>query len=140
MLSTFGEHLIQTELDQAITAAVEGAGAAVGEYVVGPVLEASGVGHHVVYIEPAARSDLDAQALARAVDARLKALNDDYRAHRKGEVSMTAPEVRLLPPGTCAEWLRRQGKLGGQHKVPRVVADPDRFDAVMAELDALAAG
>jgi len=139
MLSAFGEHLIQTELDRAVTEAVEGAGAAVGEYVVGPVLEASGIGHHVVYVEPAARSDLEASALARSIDAKLAELNDDYRAHRHGEVGMTAPEVRLLPPGTCAEWLRRHGKLGGQHKVPRVVADPDRFEAVMAELDALAA-
>lgn len=139
MLSAFGEHLIQTELDRAVTDAVEAAGGAVGEYVVGPVLPAHGVGHHVVYVEPAERRDLDADALARAIDARLAELNDDYRAHRSGEVSMTAPEVRLLPPGTCAEWLRRQGKLGGQHKVPRVVADPDRFEGVMAELDALAA-
>lgn len=139
MLSAFGEHLIQTELDEAITAAVEAAGGAVNEYVVGPVLPADGVGHHVVYVEPAARRDLDAAALARAIDAELAELNDDYRAHRRGDVGMAAPEVRLLPPGTCAEWLRRQGKLGGQHKVPRVVADPDRFETVMAELDALAA-
>mgnify|MGYP006271693127 FL=1 len=139
MLSAFGEHLIQTELDRAIVGAVEATGGAVHEYIVGPVLHASGIGHHVVYVEPAERRPLDAADLARSIDARLAELNDDYRAHRKGDVGMTAPEVRLLPPGTCAEWLRRQGKLGGQHKVPRVVADPDRFQTVMAELDALAA-
>jgi hypothetical protein len=33
---------------------------------------------------------------------------------------MLAPEVRVLPRGGFAEWLRSQGKLGGQHKVPRM--------------------
>jgi hypothetical protein len=140
MLSAFGEHLIQTELDHAIVGAVEGAGGAVNEYVVGPVLPETGVGHHVVYVEPAERCELDADALARAIDAELAELNDDYRAHRKDDVGMAAPDVRLLPPGTCAEWLRRHGQLGGQHKVPRVVADPDRFTRIRQELEDLRAG
>jgi hypothetical protein len=139
MLSTFGEHLIQTELDRAIIGAVEAEGAAVNEYIVGPVLPEHGVGHHVIFIEPAERRDLDARGLARAIDTALAELNDDYDAHRKGDVGMAAPEVRLLPPGTCAEWMRRKGKVGGQHKVPRVVADPERFAGVMAELDTVAA-
>jgi hypothetical protein len=139
MLSTFGEHLIQTELDRAIIGAVEAEGAAVNEYIVGPVLPEHGVGHHVIFIEPAERRDLDARGLARAIDTALAELNDDYDAHRKGDVGMAAPEVRLLPPGTCAEWMRRKGKVGGQHKVPRVVADPKRFAGVMAELDTVAA-
>ncbi len=139
-LSAFGEHVIQSELDEAVTAAVEGQGGAVGEYVVGPVLPEHGVGHHVVYVEPADAGDLDRAALAHAIDDRLARLNDDYRAHRSGDVGMGAPQLHLLPPGTCAEWLRRHGRLGGQHKVPRVVADPDRFARVRAELDALARG
>jgi len=140
MLSAFGEHVIQTELDRAVTDAVEAAGGTVGEYVVGPVLRADAIGHHVVLIEPAQARALDPGALARDIDATLARLNDDYRAHRAGDVSMAAPEIRLLPPGTCAEWLRRHGRLGGQHKVPRVIADTERFARVRGELEALAQG
>ena len=43
-------------------------------------------------------------------------------------------EVTLLPPGAFADWMRAQGKLGGQHKVPRVLADPARFAAAEAGL------
>ena len=49
------------------------------------------------------------------------------------------PEVVLLPQGAFAAWMRAQGKLGGQHKVPRVIADPGRFAAVEAAAIAVAA-
>ena len=138
MLSAFGEHLIQSELDEAIIGAVEDAGATVQEYVVGPVLPEDGLGHHVVLIEPGEAAALDADALAADIDARLCRLNDDYAVHRKDDVAMARPVVRLLPPGACAEWMRRQGKIGGQHKVPRVIADAARFADARAGLDAVA--
>ncbi len=137
MLSAFGEHLIQSELDRAIQGAMEDAGAALAEYVVGPVLPDRGTGHHVILIETGAASSLDAGALARDIDQRLAQINDDYAAHRAGDVGMAAPEVRLLPPGTCAAWLRRQGRLGGQNKVPRVIADPERFAEARSALEEL---
>ena len=48
-------------------------------------------------------------------------------AHRAGGYGMRAPELRLLPPGGFAEWMRRRGRLGGQNKVPRVISDPELF-------------
>jgi hypothetical protein len=35
--------------------------------------------------------------------------------------------VNLVPEGRFAEWMASIGKGGGQHKVPRVVAEPARF-------------
>ncbi len=128
-LSAFGEHLIPAEIDAAIIGSVEDAGASVAEYVIGPVLPdgKGAVGHHLVFVEPANGAALDAQALARAIDRRLADLNDDYATHRAGDVGMGPPEVVLLRPGSCADWMRTQGHLGGQHKVPRVIADAERF-------------
>jgi hypothetical protein len=128
-LSAFGEHLVLSELEQAIHGAMAETGASADEFVVGPVLPAArgGLGHHLVLIETQAHDRLDAAALARSIDRRLADLNDDYAVHRKDGVGMAAPEVRLLPPGTCAAWMRSLGKLGGQHKVPRVIADAERF-------------
>ena len=67
------------------------------------------------------------------LDTALKRANDDYAAHRNG-AQLAPPEVVLLPPGAFAGWMRAQGKLGGQHKVPRVIADPERFAAAEAAL------
>ncbi|MFC7538329.1 GH3 auxin-responsive promoter family protein [Siccirubricoccus deserti] len=74
-----------------------------------------------------------APRLAAALDASLVSRNDDYAAHRRGG-QLDPPEVVLLPPGAFAGWMRAQGKLGGQHKVPRVLADPERFAAAAAAL------
>jgi hypothetical protein len=47
-------------------------------------------------------------------------INEDYEAHRKGDLTMLAPEVLRVPHGGFTEWMRSKGKLGGQHKVPRM--------------------
>ncbi len=34
------------------------------------------------------------------------------------------PVVHAVAPGTFAAWMKSEGKLGGQNKVPRVIGDP----------------
>ncbi|MBW8270746.1 GH3 family domain-containing protein [Caldovatus aquaticus] len=138
-LSAFGEHLSGEEIEAALLAAAREAGLAVAEYCVGPVFGRAG-GHHRWLVETAAPAGGEAAArLAAALDAALAAANDDYRAHRAGR-QLGPPEVVLLPPGAFAAWMRREGRLGGQHKVPRVVADPERFAAIAAAVADAAAG
>lgn len=135
-LSAFGEHLSGEEIEAALLAAARETGLTVGEYSVGPVFDRV-AGRHRWLIEAAAPPGEDvAPRLAAALDAELRAANDDYHVHRAGR-QLGPPEVTLLPHGAFAAWMRREGRLGGQHKVPRVVADPERFGH-MAE--ALAAG
>ncbi|MDO9711313.1 GH3 family domain-containing protein [Paracraurococcus lichenis] len=127
-LSAFGEHLSGEEIERALLTAAGMLGIGIAEYTVGPVFGAVR-GHHRWLVEPAAAADPAlAPRLAAALDAALTAANDDYAVHRRGG-QMDAPEVVLLPPGAFAAWMRAQGKLGGQHKVPRVLADPARFAA-----------
>ena len=124
MLSTFGEHLHGEEIEAALLSVAPG----VREYTVGPVFAGSR-GHHHWLVENEAEVD------AAALDARLSALNADYAAHREGG-QLLAPVVTRLPPGRFNAWMRAQGKLGGQHKVPRVIADPARFAQALAGLTA----
>jgi hypothetical protein len=141
MLSAFGEHLIGEEIEAAMRAAVEANDVAVREFTVGPVFPNGDtpLGHHIYVVElhdgAAKDGDLPAK-LARAIDDDLKVRNDDYRMHRGGDAGMAPPRVRLVPPGTFADWMRAQGRLGGQNKVPRVLANPDRFNEFLAWLDA----
>jgi hypothetical protein len=132
-LSAFGEHLAGEEIEAALLAAAASFGLTVAEYMVGPVFRGARGGHHWL-IEPAGAATPGlAPRLAAALDASLVSRNDDYAAHRRGG-QLDPPEVTLLPPGAFARWMRAEGKLGGQHKVPRVLADPGRFVAAAAAL------
>jgi hypothetical protein len=132
-LSAFGEHLTGEEIEAALLGAAAAEGVLVAEYTVGPVFDGARGGHRWL-VELAAPAGPDtAAALAEDLDAALQRANDDYAAHRRG-AQLAPPEVVVLPPGAFAGWMRSQGKLGGQHKVPRVIADPERFAAAEAAL------
>jgi hypothetical protein len=135
-LSAFGEHLTGEEIEAALLGAAAAKGVLVAEYTVGPVFAGARGGHRWLVETAAPAADPDAAAaLADTLDAALQRANDDYAAHRRG-AQLDRPEVALLPPGAFAAWMRSQGKLGGQHKVPRVIADPARFAAAEAALRA----
>jgi len=131
-LSAFGEHLDGAEIEAALMEAARQAGIAVAEYCVGPEFLGH-AGRHRWCVETGGACD--PARLSALLDAALRAENDDYAAHRDG-AQLAPPEVVLLPPGAFARWMRAEGKLGGQHKVPRVVADPERFAAMAAALSA----
>jgi GH3 auxin-responsive promoter len=132
-LSAFGEHLTGEEIEAALLGAAAAEGVLVAEYTVGPVFDGARGGHRWL-VELAAPAGPDTTAaLAEDLDAALQRANNDYAAHRRG-AQLAPPEVVVVPPGAFAAWMRSQGKLGGQHKVPRVIADPGRFAAAEAAL------
>ncbi len=132
-LSVAGEHLIGAELDTAITVAARRVGRQVADYAAAavPPDARDSRGGHLFAVELDAPAD--AAVFARALDAALAAGNDDYATHRAGDFGLRPPELRLLPPGAFARWMAARGKLGGQNKVPRVIADPSQMAALLAE-------
>ena len=126
MLSAFGEHLIDEEIEAAMAEAAAAVGHDVTDFAVGAIYpeQPGDLGRHVFVVEFAAPpAAAIGRQLATAIDTALCATNDDYRAHRSGGVGMAPPEVRLAPPGTFAAWMKTRGQLGGQHKVPRIIND-----------------
>src|SRR5207248_11405528 len=104
------------------------AAAAIGgrivDFTVGAVFATPG--HHVFLVEFAAPVAPAADAIFRErLDARLAALNEDYRAHRAGGFGMGPPALEIVPQGGFAAWMKSRGRLGGQNKVPRILADPE---------------
>ena len=120
-LSAFGEHLISEEIEKAIAAAATATGASVVDFHVGPVFPETPMipGHHRYLVEFAAGPE-DCARFAQELDQALARANEDYAAHRQGDLTMRAPEVCCVPRGGFADWMRSRGKLGGQHKVPRM--------------------
>jgi hypothetical protein len=129
MLSAFGEHVTGEEIARALDAAASATGAVLGEWCCGPEFVGE-LGRHRLIVESA---QADAARIAAALDSALAAANEDYAAHRRGG-QMLAPEVVIVPPGRFESWMRAQGKAGGQHKVPRIIADPAGFARAAATL------
>lgn len=127
-LSAFGEHLSGGEIEGAVLAAADGLGRTVQDFSVAPIYprEGESAGQHLFVVELDALPDADgARHFAAAVDRRLQDENEDYEVHRCGDFQLKPPDVAFVPPGFFTDWMRQRGKLGGQNKVPRVVADGD---------------
>jgi hypothetical protein len=120
-LSAFGEHLISEEVEQAVAAAADAIGASVVDFHVGPIFpETPGLPGRHRYLVEFAEEPPELHGFRNELDAALCRLNEDYEAHRRGDLTMLAPEVVPVRRGGFTDWMRSVGKLGGQHKVPRM--------------------
>lgn len=132
MLSAFGEHLIDEEIEEAVAKAAAAIGAPVVDYSVGAVFpkKKGELGHHLFIVEFAgpAPSGAELKRFTETLDADLCATNEDYEAHRAGGVGLAAPSLLAPAPGTFAGWMKQRGKLGGQNKVPRIITEEALFD------------
>jgi hypothetical protein len=126
-LSAFGEHLIGEEIESAVAEAAAAQALSVADYSVGAVFPAGpgDLGCHVYVVEftGAAPDEAGLAAFAATLDRALVRRNEDYAAHRAGGFGMLAPAIEPMAKGGFAAWMKRRGKLGGQHKVPRIVND-----------------
>jgi hypothetical protein len=127
-LSAFGEHLISEEVEAAVAAASAATGASVRDWHVGPVFQGA-LGHHVYAVEFLTPPP-DLGAFRATLDAELSRRNADYQAHRAEGVGLPLPALVVAHPGGFDAWMRSRGKLGGQHKVPRM----DNTGTLTAEL------
>ncbi len=119
-MNAFGEEVIIDNADKAIAAAALSSGAIVTDYTAAPVyFTEQSNGAHEWLIEFEKEPD-NLNSFAKALDAALKNLNSDYEAKRQKDIALRMPVIHSLPPGTFTEWLRTKGKVGGQHKVPRL--------------------
>lgn len=119
-INAFGEELIADNADRAIAIASERTGSVVKDYTAAPIyFGENSPGAHEWLIEFEQAPD-SIEAFKTMLDAALKELNSDYEAKRHRDMALTMPVVHILPDGVFNEWLKQKGKLGGQHKVPRL--------------------
>jgi hypothetical protein len=120
-LSAFGEHLISEEIERAMSIAAESTGSMMADFHVGPVFPAGDTapGRHRYLVE-FVKAPPDLAAFTRILDESLRQSNEDYHAHRVGNLTMRAPEICVVPRGGFQRWMKSKGKLGGQHKLPRM--------------------
>ncbi|HKB04674.1 MAG TPA: GH3 auxin-responsive promoter family protein [Gemmataceae bacterium] len=134
-LSAFGEHLIEDEITMAVAEAAGATGARTGEWHVGPVFptDPARPGHHRYLIEFPTPPTATA-AFVDTLDTTLRRLNEDYEAHRHGDLSMLRPEVLGVKPGGFERWMIAHGKRPPQHKVPKMDNGGEQTKAITAWL------
>jgi hypothetical protein len=133
-INAFGEEVIVDNSDSAIAIASEKTNAVVNDYTAGPVYfsENKNGGHEwMVEFEKAPN---DFQQFIIELDNALKNCNSDYEAKRYKDIALRIPIVHALPKGTFSNWLKSKGKLGGQHKVPRLCNDRKMIEEIQAYL------
>lgn len=130
-INAFGEELIIDNADRAMAVASVRTGAVVSDYTAAPIyFSDQGNGGHEWIVEfevsPPVLNDFTV-----ALDAALKELNSDYEAKRHRDIALRPPLVHAAPTGLFARWLKSKGKLGGQHKVPRLSNDRKYVDELL---------
>jgi hypothetical protein len=130
-INAFGEEVIADNADKAIAIACEKTGLIVNDYTAAPVYFGDDTkGAHEWLIEfDEAPENVD--AFAYELDCALKSVNSDYEAKRYKDIALVMPLVHSLDKNIFHEWLRRKGKLGGQHKVPRLSNDRKYVDEIL---------
>jgi hypothetical protein len=131
-MNAFGEEVIVDNSDKAIAHAAEKTNAVVNDYTAAPVyFSENSNGAHEWLIEFEKEPD-DFNNFIIELDDCLKNVNSDYEAKRHKNIALRLPIVHKLPKGTFTEWLRGKGKLGGQHKVPRLSNERMMLEEILA--------
>ena len=130
-INAFGEELIMDNAEQGLAYACKTTGAEVLEYTAAPVfMDAEAKCRHQWLIE-FSRQPSSLDAFAKALDQRLQQLNSDYEAKRHKDITLQQLEVVVARPNLFNDWLKSKGKLGGQHKVPRLGNSRKNIDELL---------
>lgn len=119
-INAFGEELIVDNAERGLAKACAATGALVSDYSAAPVfMDEHAKCRHQWLIEFAQTPD-SLENFAKILDDTLKEVNSDYEAKRQNNLALQPLEIIVARKDLFHDWLDSKGKLGGQHKVPRL--------------------
>ena len=119
-INAFGEELIVDNAEKGLAKACAATGAQITDYSAAPVfMDEHAKCRHQWLIEFAQMPD-DVEKFAHILDDTLKEVNSDYEAKRQNDLALQPLEIIVARKGLFHDWLDQKGKLGGQHKIPRL--------------------
>jgi hypothetical protein len=129
-INAFGEELIIDNAEKAITMACEKTGAVVKDFTAAPVYfgETNNGAHE--WLVAFDQQPESMEQFSYELDQALKNVNSDYEAKRYKNIALDAPQVLAVPADCFEKWLHSKGKLGGQHKVPRLSNDRQTLEEI----------
>ena len=116
-LSLVGEHLSVDNMNHAVEKLSAAYGVEIPEFMVCGVNEDNSFSHQ--WYLGVKGGNLDKEAAAKFLDAKLCELNDDYAVERKSALKNIF--VEFIHPERFYEFMEQKGKMGGQNKFPRVM-------------------
>jgi hypothetical protein len=119
-INAFGEELIVDNAEKGLQYACQQTGAQVREYTAAPVFRSEGVVPHHQWLIEFRKEPKNLNEFAKILDSKLQELNSDYEAKRFKDINMVCLKIVKARHDLFDDWLRSKGKLGGQHKVPRL--------------------
>ena len=122
-INAFGEELMVDNAEKAISEVCSLTGSKIKEYTVAPLFKlniAKGCHQWLIEFEKIPKS---LPEFAELLDKELQRVNSDYEAKRYKEISLQPLEIVIAKKGLFYDWLKSKGKLGGQHKIPRLNND-----------------
>ena len=131
-ISAFGEHVIGKEVETAMLEAINKHGFSISEFTVAPQTNAQEgeLAHHEWFIE-FEKTPEDIDSIAKTIDKSLQNQNSYYKDLIDGNM-LQALKISALPKDAFQKYMKSQGKLGGQNKVPRLANDRKIADALSA--------
>ncbi len=130
-INAFGEELVVENAERGIAVAAEKTGALINNFTAAPKYfsEDENAAHEwVVEFEKEPDNLAD---FSRFLDETLREINSDYDAKRYKDMALTAPIIHRVEVGTFYKWMKGRGKLGGQHKVPRLSNTREYLDDIL---------
>lgn len=122
-INVFGEELVVENAEKALKKVMHVTNSAIKDYTVAPIfMDGKEKGAHEWLIE--FKTPPKSFSYFRdCLDAHLQALNSDYQAKRKNNMTLTKLKLNVAQPNLFYNWLKKKNKLGGQNKVPRLSND-----------------
>ncbi len=131
-INAFGEELIVDNAEQGLAYACQQTGAEVSEYTAAPVFMDDHAKCRHQWLIEFSRPPQDLAQFATLLDQHLQTLNSDYEAKRYKDITLQPLEIIPAQQGLFNEWLKQQGKLGGQHKVPRLSNSRETIEKLLS--------
>lgn len=131
-INAFGEELIVDNAEKGLEKACAETGAQVCEYTAAPVfMDSNAHCCHQWLVEFTKEPD-SVEHFAEVLDKELQRINSDYEAKRYKNKTMQQLEVVVARENLFNDWLKGKGKLGGQHKVPRLSNNRKYIDELLS--------
>ncbi len=130
-INAFGEELIVDNAENGLAYACEKTGAEVLEYTAAPVFMDDNAKCRHQWLVEFSREPADIQEFATLLDTKLQEINSDYEAKRYKDITLQHLEIVKARSGLFNDWLKSKGKLGGQHKVPRLSNSRKNIDEML---------
>ena len=130
-INVFGEELIIENTDKALKIVAKKTNSEIVDYTVAPIfMEGKSKGAHEWIIE-FKTPPKDLNYFEELLDNSLKSLNSDYEAKRYNNITLDKPKIHAAKQGLFYKWMKRNNKLGGQHKVPRLSNSRQFLEALL---------